>query len=60
MYFQFNGIYFQLMFLLNIKEIYWEERISIETNLTSILLNLLSIDFLLSQEQNAPKVFFAQ
>ena len=35
-YFQFIWIYFQLIFHLNLKEIYWQERISIEINLLSI------------------------
>ena len=44
-YFQFIWIYFQLIFLVNLKNIYWCERIAIEINLPSIHLNLLSIDF---------------
>ena len=51
-----NWIYFQVMFLLNFKEVYWQERISIETNLLSIHSNLLSIDFPFKTKKKAPKV----
>ena len=50
-----NWIYFQVMFLLNFKEVYWQERISIETSLVSIHSNLLSIDFPFKSPKKTPK-----
>ena len=48
-----KSIYVQWLFLyINLKDIYWLERISIEINLLSIHLNLLLIDFPFKPQRN--------